>query len=140
MLGPAARDTKPLTRLPHVAGVPVSKGGPEFRISLSYPVPGSTIGLELHCRHTAALVMQGPALSRRLHIFMDICKPAKIQLTPFAFLRTLTSASHHYCVSTIFDTVNTEFILFLKSPSPCSVEPALPEATEKSTIDTQRGN
>jgi hypothetical protein len=65
MLGPAARDPKPLPRLPQDAGVPVSNGGPEFPTPLSYPVPMLTIGLELHrrsCYATPSSVAAPPYL------------------------------------------------------------------------------
>jgi hypothetical protein len=117
MLGPAARDTKPLTRLPHVAGVPVSKGGPEFGISMSYPVPVSTVGLEFHCRHAAALVMQCPALSRKLNNFLDLCKPAKIQLaeldTARIFARGNTRLSPLLRVCKIRHSLHRIYFIFI---------------------------
>jgi hypothetical protein len=112
MLGPTARDQKPLPRLPQDAGVPVSNGGPELPIPLPYPVPISTIGLELHrrsCYVTPSPFAASPYVSGPSQVSED---PEGRIRHPFAFLHTLTRAPHPYCVSVIFVTANTEFFIF----------------------------
>jgi hypothetical protein len=97
MLGPTALDPKPLPRLPQGASVPVSNRGPELLVPLPYPVPISTIGLELHrhsCYVTPSPFAAPPSNLGPSQVSED---PENKIRHPFAFAAPLTRAPHPSC-------------------------------------------